>query len=450
MQSLHDEEIELGADAALIKHIGFVLGHKGALSTQPYELSCTCEALEMIYRASPASVSASFEKYGVDLLSILIHLVNDEIDRRRGRQENVASGAFDNIRIEQDQSRDGNARTFSSAESSPLCGSMSTTPSTSDEDGRRDGDIILRKATKIMGHFARVGAATQPMAYFPGLLLCLINILTTRPYSMVPSEVRLNSLWILANLACNTENMVMMACQPNLLQSLVGVASREVLPNDSVEVGVEILRAQSIASRALVNLSWAPENRVPMSEDQALLRALGLLALFRESPFKKGRTVADMILQSRRHSVGALRNLAAAPRRIKLQLVEFQQGALLNYLTDAALNDPDGQVKERAFGTIHNLAIHDTAERMVQNPALVLALKDAMILSESESNKTFAQKTLLVLERSITQDMGSYETLRELLDEVNDPSDNQADVECCTPMSGLSDESDNDNNLAAV
>lgn len=445
MQSLHDEEIELGADAALIKHIGFVLGHKGAVSTQSYELSCTCEALEMIYRASPASVAASFEKYGIDLLSILLHLINEEIDRRSGLRENLATGAYNNynIKIEQDESRDENARTFTSAESSSLCGSMST-PSFSDESGRRDGDIILRRASKIMGHFARVGAATQPMAYFPGLLLCLTNILTTRPYSMVPSEVRLNALWILANLACNTDNMVMMACQPKLLQSLVGVASREVLPNDSVEVGVEILRAQSIASRALVNLSWAPENRIPMSEDQTLLRALGLLTIFRESPFKKGRTVADMILQSRRHSVGALRNLAAAPRRIKLKLVEFQQGALLNYLTDAALNDPDAQVKERAFSTIHNLANLDTAERMVQNPALVLALKDAMILSESESNKTFAQKTLLVLERSITQGMGSYETLRELLDEVNDPSDS------CTPMSGLSDESDNDNNLAAV
>ena len=282
------------------------------------------------------------------------------------------------------------------------------------------------------------------MAYFPGLLPCLINVLTTQPYAALPSEVRLNSLWILANLACNTENMVMMVGQLNMLQSLIGLASRQVSPSDLVETGVEILRAQSIASRALVNLSWAPENRITMSENQALLQVLGTLVVFRDSPFKKGRTVVDMIFQSRRHSVGTLRNLAAAPRQTKLLLVNFQNGMLLNVLTDAALNDPDVQVKERAFGTIHNLAIHDTAEQMVQNPALVLALKDAMILSESEANKTFAQKTLLVLERSITPDMGTYETLRDLLDEVNDPNEDQADVDCCTPMSGLSDESDND------
>ena len=444
MQCLHDEEIEFAADTALIKHLGFVLGHPGANTTRPYELSCTCEAIEMIYRASPSMVAISFQKYGVDLLSMLIHLINDEVARRhqfKVQSENTTLRMNDFMTI--DQAVDEKA-TFASAQSSPFCGSVSTTPSISDEFGRRDGDIVLRKATKVLGHFARVGAATQPMAYYPGLLACLVNVLTSQPYSAFPSEVRLNSLWILANLACNTENMVMMAGQVNMLQSLIGLASRQVSPSDLVETGVEILRAQSIASRALVNLSWAPENRITMSENQALLQVLGTLIVFRDSPFRKGRTVVDMIFQSRRHSVGTLRNLAAAPRQTKLLLVNFQNGMLLNLLTDAALNDPDVQVKERAFGTIHNLAIHDTAERMVQNPALVLALKDAMILSESEANKIFAQKTLLVLERSITPDMGTYETLRDLLDEVNDPNENQADVECCTPMSGLSDESDND------
>lgn len=447
MQSLHDEEIELGADAALIKHIGFILGHKGAEATLPYELSCTCEALEMIYRASPAAVSSSFHKYGVDTLSILIHLINDEISRRCNHKEQSMEVAMCKVEdMQQDTGSDDESANFAMTQSTTHCGSVATTQSISDEGGRRDGDIVLRKATKVMGHFARVGAATQPMAYYPGLLASLINVLMTQPYSLIPAEARLNSLWILANLACNTENMVMMACQPNLLTILVRLASRRVHHDDSVEIGVEVIHTQSIATRALVNLSWAPENRIPMSENQALIQVLCLLAVFRESPFKKGRTVSDMMLQSRRHSIGALRNMAAAPRRIKLELVHFQNGMVLEILTDAALNDPDGQVKERAFDTIHNLAIHDTAERMVQNPALVLALKDAMILSESEANKTFAQKTLLVLERSISEDMASYDTLRGLLDEVNDPNEDEKDVECCTPMSGLSDDSDRDEN----
>jgi hypothetical protein len=46
------------------------------------------------------------------------------------------------------------------------------------------------------------------------------------------------------------------------------------------------------------------------------------------------------------------------------------------------LNDPDTGVKERAFATIQNLAIHDTAEAMVQNPALILALKDALLSTD--------------------------------------------------------------------
>jgi hypothetical protein len=36
--------------------------------------------------------------------------------------------------------------------------------------------------------------------------------------------------------------------------------------------------------------------------------------------------------------------------------------------------------------------------------------------------------------------------LRGLLDEVNDPNEDEKDVECCTPMSGLSDDSDRDEN----
>jgi hypothetical protein len=63
------------------------------------------------------------------------------------------------------------------------------------------------------------------------------------------------------------------------------------------------------------------------------------------------------------------------------------------------------------------------AEKIVNHPALVLALKDAL-LSEQESHKSdgsprsHAAATLMVLERSITPEMGSYENLRDLLDAI--------------------------------
>jgi len=232
------------------------------------------------------------------------------------------------------------------------------------------------------------------------------------------------------------KSMVMMACHPRLIASLVEMTCRPIKNEDSVEVIVEILRSKSIASRALLNLSWAPENRIPMSENVRLIQALATLTTLRKSPFgNRGRTVKGIIQQTRRHAVGALRNLAAAPPRNKIRLCLLQSGLLLNVLTDAALNDADSHVKLKAFETIRNLAIQDTAEIMIQNPALILALKDVLLSTEVENSEEtpekYASGTLLVLERSITPDMQCYQTLQDLLQSVNPSTDDLGDKEEC-------------------
>jgi len=430
VHSLHDEELKDGADAALTKHLGFLMSKrmmqvKGTQQGIMYELSCTCEALEMVYRASPFSVSRSFQKFGPELLSSLIHLVNDEILNRVGKQRGGKMDAKMKEEPEERKSQNDDCRNEISktmTKSKPLFADYLSEVclTITDESYGRDNDLMLRKATKIIGHFARVGAATKPIAYYPGLLPCLINVILVRPFESIPAELRLNALWILANLACNSENMVMMACQTNLLSALISISARKTHSNHSAEIAVEIFKSHSIALRAILNLSWAPENRIPMSENISLLEAITPLAVFRKSPFgKRGRTIKAMMLQTRKHSLGALRNLAAAPRRCKIQLCNYGQGKLLNTLTDAALNDPDTDVKERAFSTIQNLATYDTAELMMQNPALILALKDALLSNYESPIKISASGTLLVLERSITPGMIQYQTLCELLDSLN-------------------------------
>lgn len=297
--------------------------------------------------------------------------------------------------------------------------------------GTSEGDIILKKATRIFGHFARVGEATKPMAHFPGFVEGLVRIVTLQPYDNLPWEARLSALWCIANLACNGDNMEMLTQIPGLIPALVGVSHRPLHPGAALEHTMEVLRARSIASRAILNLSWSPGNKQHMVSNGALLDLLTELVLRRNAPLNKSRTVRDIIATTRRHAVGAIRNLAAASRSTKVALCNYKDGHILDVLTEAALNDPDQSTVDRAFAAIHNLANHDTAVQIVSHPALVMALKDVLMSSNSNDNeqgtpKSHASATLMVLERSIRPDMPEYENLKGLLEAMS-PENNSSD-----------------------
>ncbi|ACI65503.1 predicted protein [Phaeodactylum tricornutum CCAP 1055/1] len=469
VQVLHDDEMASGADSALAKHLTFLVWHQQenndhasssgershALST---EIAMTCEALEGLYRASSSIVGASFERMGRHILSVLVHILKGEL-RSRSAQYSTTALALDTKekrdtslvdrkttgsrynssdddnqnkeigderRVEEREARQMNKSTDMQIAHDDLL-SRSLSPPMS-LPGTPEGDLFLLKATRIIGHFARVGAATQPIAHHPGLIGSLIHLVTFQPRGFVPWEARLSALWTLANLACNEENMQMMVSAPGLMNCLIEVACRPLHPGDSLEHTMEILRSRSLSSRAILNLSWLPGNKIVLSEHAALLDLLCELAVHRATPLKRSRTIQDVLVTTRRYSVGALRNLAAAPRRTKIGLCEYKNGHLLDKLTDAALNDSDTAVKDRAFAAIHNLAIRDTAEKIVNHPALVLALKDVLLSGDGEyvheegSPKSHASATLMVLERTITPDMDSYENLKDLLEAVNPTS----------------------------
>jgi hypothetical protein len=440
-EALHNAEMEAGADIALTKMLVF-LEFKTGFRRQPIkadleeitrEISLTCQALEMVYRASSEAVERSFNRVGTDLLHILVILIDVEVkSRMQAFSPNVSPESMPKDEKENSQNEEVEKETD---EESPDSRSVTPPPYRNIWGvGSSDKDLMLRKAAKILGHYARVGRATRPLAHFPGLLGSVLNLINMRPYDAVPWEARLSCLWTIANLACNGDNMIMMMCTPGLINSLVNVGFRQVETSDPLERTMEVLRARSIASRALLNLSWPPENKIPLAENFALVRVLCQLAIQRRPPYSKSRTMQDIMVQTRRHAIGAIRNLAAAPRRSKIGLCEYNDGKLLDVLTDAALNDSDQSVVDLSYATIHNLASHDTAEMMVGRPALVLALKSSLLSEDTDGIETaprsHASSTLLVLERSITPEMPSYENLRELLDAINPTvtSDAESDV----------------------
>lgn len=508
----HDDEIGEGIDVALVKQLVLLVfkisrcrhaASNGMSAAQQEENIpalldevCTAlEAMEMIYRASDTAVGDSFRKVGPDLLHVLVTLVDDELNRRviidKNAQNNTSvkqlleeeSHSFKPISQNGEGNKEGGEPTTTMVQqmeqiakdsNNDESGGTGTGGDVKDDDstpelqrpitplfikmGSPEGNFLIKTAIKVMGNFARVGKATKPLAYFPGLLNCMLNLINYQPYDSIPWEARLSALWILGNLACNPENMQMMMCTPGLVRSLVRVGCRALHPDDPMEVTMEVLRSRALSSRALLNLSWSPENKIPLSENFALVELLAQLAVHRKAPaLNNSRTVRDILHQTRCHAVGALRNLAAAPRRTKLQLCDYKNGHVLDALTDVALNDPDEEIQNRAFAAIHNLAIHDTAEKIIARPALVLALKDVLLEEDGDgttsdnnnnnstasgdaqqickkgSSRSHASATLLVLERTITPEMESYENLRDLLDAINPtvPTDDEGDPNSC-------------------
>jgi hypothetical protein len=448
VQAVHNEEMARGADSALTKHLTYLLYHfcladserqrEPSQKNLRLELSLTCDALESLYRASSEAVALSFQRLGLELCHLLVALLNRELKLRQ------------QLMTTNDRNRNDASFEPCEPQSTPRLHEEERygTLDAMDEENEiitDEGDLLLRQATKILGHFARVGEAIDPMAHHPGLLQSLIFLISLRPYDLVPWEARLSALWILANLACDVKNMPMMASTAGLVQSLVDVAKRPFTSADSLEMIIECLRSRSIASRAILNLSWAADNKILLAENNSLIQLLAELCVFRSVPYEIGltrnsTTIQTILDKTRRHAVGALRNIAAAPRKTKIELCHSRNGHLLDVLTDAALNDPDTHVKDRALATIHNLAVYDTATMMVNHPALVLALKD--VLSSNDLNasgcgdtgknrdqetgdahhqgdgtpRQHASATLLVLERAITPEMSCYENLRDLLD----------------------------------
>jgi hypothetical protein len=455
-ESQHNQEMAAGADAALLKHLVFVLHQQRmnqeyessnttrvdfhAIDSSPNpgsittETALTVQAMELVYRSSSTMVGASFTRLGTVLLRLLLDLMEAEIDRRRPHAASFHSQPTDSH--------------------TPYDYNIGN-PQLSDYDATHDASMFLLHATKLFGHFARVGDVIQTMAHFPKCLQVLTG-LCQPPYHVVPWQARLSALWTLANLACHAENMQLMVAQDGLVEMLVQVASRSIHQDDddedavatattSLEHLIEVLKSRNIASRAILNLSWAPENKIVLADNGRLLELVAQSCLHRQAPaLAKSQTVVNILLATRRHAVGALRNLAAAPRLIKLQLCAYREGHLLDVLTDAALNDPDGHVKERAFAAINNLANQDTAEQIVNHPALVLALRDVLLSSSTSSDeetaiKQHASSTILVLERTITPSMGAYENLRALLDAINPtPVSSEGELERGSATSSVS------------
>jgi len=394
--SAHDEEIEAGADAALCKHLAFLLlkqqqlqqlaytqqhdicsnnGERGSneddksLSDVESEIGYTCTALEMVFRCSSSKLAESFHLVGsTELLPLLLTVMGNCVQKS-------------NITASKEM-----FMTTSATSSLAMGGSEMCVQEAKREQSKNDNaaKVTIMKSTKVLGHFATIPQALVPMAFHRGLVSMLRRVAKSR----VADKARYNALWTLANLACDPDNMIMMACHSSgLLDSLVEIAYQD-----------KSQEARSHAAKAIMNLAWRPENKIPMSERPKLLSAMVEL-------------MGSKILKTRQHAARALRFLSEAPAKTKVEQCLYENGKLLSTLVRSASSDIDRTVRESSMAAIQNLACEETVKIIgEQSEVMDLLLKQAISTTERGNAPIMAGNTLCVLAEHIKAEMGRCHT----------------------------------------
>lgn len=378
-----------------------------------------------------------------------------------------------------EESLEGETTTKEKSSSSKQQQQVPTSPisSTNNPSVQTASTVILKTCTKIIGHFARVGSLTETLANTGGLLDTLCDVITishninsnstgatttsttdngnssscsvsststpnetNNNNNNIPIEATLNSLWIIANLACSAENMILMSRNHKITETLFEIASHpnsyeeNECQNMDIDRFINLIRTRSVAVRGILNLSWAQENKVPFTENVTLVDDLLRIASHRKSPWAgSGRGVSGILLQSRRHACGTLRNLAAAPRKCKRRLCRLKGGQFLESLADVARNDYDAEVRDKIHATLFNLVSADTAKMFTEKKSVLDVITSAATCPEqkgedgvttAQNNRTantdrgsrkMAENTLRSLEKALPEDDEGYDALRPTL-----------------------------------
>jgi hypothetical protein len=368
LPSVHDEEIDAGADSALCKHLALLLMKhnfvqdpgRGASRMDLKlwkEISVTCSTIEMIYRCELLKLGESFHRVGGELLPLLLTVMAHVLQKRQ---------------------EDGNAERGSS-------------PGSQMEDEHPWTSSIL-SATKIVAHYATVTTALVPIAQQRGLLSTLKRVATAS--SILPEKARFSSLWTLANLACDAENMVLMAVHPGLVDALVRVS----YDDPSFE-------SRTHAAKAIANLAWRPENKIPMSERPILLDAMTKL-------------MGSSVTKTRRHASKAFRFLSDTPDSNKVRLCQHGGNSILATVLKRANNDADRAVRECAATTLCNLVCRETAVIMGDHPGLLDTLANIAVMTERGNAPTLAGEALCELSDVITPDMRCFGAFNRAVESV--------------------------------
>jgi hypothetical protein len=339
------------------------------------EIRMLCSALEMVYRASTAMVSKTFQE-GSDVVPLLLKLLE---------------------RVETMQ--------------------------------QRHAEVSILNITKVLLYFSRVGELRTYLARYHGMLDALKRV----SVASLSTDCRVLRMRVIANLSNAEDNKVLMISHQELLDSILKIAALDfsdkareygsaALMDLASSTGTQILMASNdkllstlvklaatdekeetreYAVTAMQNLAFSKENR-----ERLVTFASGVVV----EALKKTLSV-DSNEKSRRRAAGALTNLACEETA---EILAAHNG-LVEILSRVTTHDKNDDVQKRA-----SLALSKIASSCVTNSTSFNRTMNALVIAATSPNSTGVPAVFRVKARNASRRSemarvpGLIETLAEM------------------------------------
>jgi len=369
----HNIELQLGCSNVL----SLVL----SMTDNEDEIRMLCSALEMVYRASTAIVSKTFQDVGPAVVPLLIKLLEK-------------------------------------CESSHL----------------KHADVSILNITKVLLYFSRVSELRVTLARHQGMLDALTRVAT----SALSPDSRVLRMRVIANLSNSEENKVLMISYEGLLDSILKIAALDLSDKAREYASASLMDLASSTETQIVManhdklLSTLVKLAVTDEEEETreyAVTAMQNLAFSKENrerlvTYAEGVVVealqkalsTDSNEKSRRRAAGALTNLACE----ETAEIMANHNALVETLAMVTTQDKSDDVQKRA-----SLALTKIASSLTTDSESFETTMNALIVAAASPNSTGIPAVFRVKARNASRraEMARIPLLIETLAEMSTLSD---------------------------
>ncbi|KAL3907510.1 MAG: hypothetical protein SGARI_003505, partial [Bacillariaceae sp.] len=252
----------------------------------------------------------------------------------------------------------------------------------------KHADVSILNISKVLLYQSRVPELRVPMTRQPGMLDALSRVAT----SMISPEARIIRARLIANLV-NAEdgNKQLILQHEGLLDGLLKIAHLDVSD-----------QAREYAGIALMDLANASCNQVSMAKNEKVLGTLVKMVL------------VEKVAGIRESAITALQSLAYK-KEIRMDLVTFKEGIVLECLKKVLSGDKNDKARRRAAGALTNMSCDETADVMGSHNGLLETLALVSTKDDFSEVQNRASMALTKLAASITVRMSCFSTLLDAL-----------------------------------